>query len=121
MLGLFISITSLIETVAQGNGRYNASFTNSTETPGPTTASPTLGTIIGSAIGGSIVIVSVCGLIIRCIIVSAQLNSSKKTKTKSWKNLKHIDKFETIAIKNPLTRRVEQFERTKVPIEITPV
>ena len=121
MLGLFISITSLIETVA--------SFTNSTptpsvmltETPGPISASPTIGTIIGSAIGGSIVIVSVCGLVIRCMIVSAQLNSSKKTKAKSWKNLKHIDKFETIAIKNPLTRRVEQFERTKVPIEITPV
>ena len=55
------------------------------------------------------------------MIVSAQLNSSKKTKAKSWKNLKHIDKFEIIAIKNPLTRRVEQFERTKVPIEITPV
>jgi hypothetical protein len=123
MLALFISITGLIETVAHATNNI------SIEPPGPNNSyfpqpdAPALGAqgpIIGSAIGGALVVVGIIGLAIRCKIISAQLNSSKKTKSKSWKNLKHIDKFETIAIRNPLTHRVE---RINIPsrFEITPV
>jgi len=125
MLALFISITGLIETVA------NATINKSTETPGPnnsyllqpdsSAAAPgTQGAIIGSAIGGALVVVGIIGLAIRCKIISAQLNTYKQTKTKSYKNLKHIDKFETIAIKNPLTHRIEHINKTS-RFEITPV
>jgi len=93
----------------------------------PTTQSaPSAGPIIGAAIGGALVVVGLLGLAIRLKFLSAQLNAPATTdprktlpKTKSWKGLKHIDKFETVGTKNPLTLRVEQMKKT--PIEITPV
>jgi len=130
MLALFISITGLIETVA------NATNNKTTETPGPNNSyllqpnssiviqEPvpsifmTQGPIIGSAIGGGLVVICLIGLVIRCKIIAAQLNIYK-IKTKSFKNLKHIDKFESVTIKNPLTNHFEHFNKSR--FEITPV
>ena len=119
-----------------------------TETPGPTDShspqplapisigltattppsAPSAGPIIGAAIGGALVVIGVIGLAIRLKFLSAQLNASATTdprkaqpKTKTWKNLKHIDKFETVGTKNPLTLRVDQMKRGSGVIEITPV
>jgi len=119
-----------------------------TETPGPTDShspqpiapislgvtaptppsAPSAGPIIGAAIGGALVVVGLLGLAIRLKFLSAQLNAPATTdprkaqpKTKTWKNLKHIDKFETVGTKNPLTIRVDQIKRGSGPIEITPV
>ena len=130
MLALFISITGLIETVA------NATNNKSTETPGPNNSyllqpntsiviqEPvpsifmTQGPIIGSAIGGGLVVICLIALVIRCKIIAAQLNIYK-IKNKSFKNLKHIDKFESVTIKNPLTHRFEHINKSR--FEITPV
>lgn len=117
-----------------------------TETPGPTDShspqplaglstgvapaapsAPSAGPIVGAAIGGALVVVGLLGLAIRLKFLSAQLNGSATSeprkqgpqKTKSWKGLKHVEKFETVSAKNPLTLRVEQMK--KGPIEITPV
>ena len=131
MLALFISITGLIETVA------NTTNNKTTETPGPNNSyllqpnssiviqEPvasifvTQGPIIGSAIGGGLVVICLIGLVIRCKIIAAQLNIYK-IKTKSFKNLKHIDKFESVTMKNPLTHRFEHINKTS-RFEITPV